>query len=293
MRSRILTYTATIAALVLAMYGCGGSGDQGLDDEYNGPTSTVIIAGSSASDGSMVDETGGLMFDDSTQVVGTGGGVDGIDSIYDQYTHTCQFSFDPYSHSNSIKVVSNINDCDYDNRCVVCTAAQDGDDCSINCVGTVPSNAATAADYVTIYLDFTHEFLTNMPQVFDDNGTASYYTDDVGGIMHFWLSSIPWPEFNLTQPDIMSLDGCDGGDDMTWTVFDEEYSADSGVATMHLTALDPTPSSGSGRCMITHSLSANMYFTGAATPGATVDLTRGIVSVQGQICDEAENCPDI
>lgn len=276
-----MKYTGTIAIAALLAWGCGSSVSLSSPDSavslYEGAVSSVTATGGATTNSTAVSS--GVLYDASSTSTGSGQGSDGPTSINDTSTTSCAFTFDAVSTTTGISVVSDSNSCADKNRCIVCTAATSAPDCSISCTGTVPSDAATAADTFNVYLTLTSTFRTNMP------GTT--------GMVRLDERITNWPEFDFTIPGhfTLNLDGCDGAPDMTLTTTDpvgiDATTATSFTKGFTISALDATPTGGLGDCSMVSTFKAAMPLTGADTPDATVTLARGSVASTSKICDTA------
>ena len=291
---------ATFAMAVLLSFGCGGSGGGSVSEEWTGPTSTVIIEGRGDVRGLAVDADGNVFSKDASGTT-TGSGDDtvgeGVDSILDVATMTCTFITQPTTPDTGIHVVDSINKCtvghaDYIagaslNKCIVCTATS-GATCELTCNGTVPSNAATAADWVKLKTQVQATFESNMPAA--------------DGAIRIDGDTTLWPEFDPSGVNSIaavnySIVLCDGDPDML-AVDDNPLGLGIGGANTANSwnmaySINGLGINSPSSCTVLSYVWGRLPLTGADTPGALVDLTNGSFTASGKICDSdtAATCP--
>jgi hypothetical protein len=202
-------------------------------------------------------------------------------SIIDSSTSTCAFTTDSSSVNHTVQIASSLAACTNRNDCVVCVPAATGANCSINCSGTVPSSAAVASDSFNIFITFTVALtsLLALPNV---------------GAVRIDGSITNWSEFNFlnqASPPVFSSDftQCVGP---TFMAFDNTNPL--GIAATTATAFNRngkiTTLGLLSSCTFKYVFKANMAFTGANTPGATINLTRGSIKLTTKICDSTSGC---
>lgn len=120
---------------------------------------------------------------------------------------------------------------------------------------------------------------------------------DVGGMLRVSGSISSWSEFAFNgqanspthDTPAVTYAGCKSGGS-TMSVYSGSGSLGDAltVATSGASSFIQDPailSMGNGTCSMTHKFKASMPLTGAATPGATVSLTRGSISLTSKICN--------
>lgn len=292
MKNRLYIWFASVFVMAVVMsFGCGGGGDN-----YTGPTSTVRISGSSSAAGAAVGANGTILFDASGESEGSGG-TDGVESIFDAIQPQCMFelageAFASGTTEDGLVEVRLSTDpaCASENKCITCTLSGWLQTCTIECEGTVPSNASVAADAVKIKINFAHYFATDMPDSLDAAMTFK-------GVVTGWEEFLP---NNGTSGENVVYDytNCNGTDNMD--VNDGaavlQANATSWVGLFAFEGNDPVADSSYGghtglqECIVGQTMIATMPLTGAATPGSTVDITGGSVTLTGTLCDFSGNC---
>lgn len=294
MLARNLTLLVAVFAMAaLLSFGCGGSK---TSEMYTGPTSTIRLSAGANAFGAIFDVSQNVFYDAGAGSTGTGGTIDGVDAINDTASATCTFNNFPLSTAATdidIEVTttppgSTVGNCASENKCIRCDVVP-GSDCTLSCLGTIPSNAETASDYLTYDIVFTHTFVSNMPQAYDKGvDTVKGTSDDIGGVIRFDGFISNWPDFDPTvNTPNQNIAACDGGSDMT-VVKEPDPLADAlGIQDMSSTTmsisypitvldpdLDPGPPEVFGECAIAHTLQSDtIYFTGADNAGAVIELT--------------------
>ncbi len=295
MKNRIYIWFASVFVMAIVMsFGCGGGGG----DEYTGPTSTVRISGSSVAQGAAIGENGTILFDADGVSEGSGG-ADGVESIYDAIQPACKFTLagaalaSGESEDGLVEVrLSTGPACASVNKCITCTVTDWLQACTISCEGTVPSNEAVAADSVKLQINFMHYFGTDMP-----DGTEAELT--FKGEVTNWSQFKP---YNASVPGdqlIYDYTYCDGSTDyLDLNMLSATISSNttSWISIYNFEADDATPNGEANghenlkECQIVQTIIAEMPLTGADTPGATVNITGGSVTLTGTLCDDMDNC---
>lgn len=298
---KIIYIFSLLTVSILLAFGCSSS--QISNDEWDGPTKTVRIYGRSSLDGQIISASKNLSLKDASDTTtGSGGTGDGIDSIYDFIDLKCQFIFDDPSlspTSTGIDVVDDESKCTTLNKCIVCSSDLD-DTCTLSCTGNVPSNAATALDYIEIAFYVRAQFQTDMPQAWSDEALIGDPSDDIGGMILFRGDTSGWDDFDPSGSDsLASIDTafnrvyCDGSDGYMDAFYNDLFSTDF----INTTGYERTYVIGDlgtrpdfPDCVIDHYVFGRIYLTGADTPGSTLDLTDGMIVANAFICDDLHNC---
>jgi len=212
------------------------------------------------------------------------------DAGLDSSTLTCAFTTDAssvHSSTTGVQIVTGASpsssSCTDKNACILCTTATSGANCSIACTGTIPSNTATANDSFNIYVTYTVALSTTL-------GAETGVVVITGAITN-------WAEFaftNQASPPIHSSNftSCSSPNFLSFN-FSDPLGKASTTATAFTQDGDVT-SAGSGAnlgdCTFTYAFKANMPFTGANTPGTSINLSRGSVALTVKICDTIVTC---
>lgn len=291
---RVGILLAAMAAVTLV--GCGGNGagsDAGNTEDMAAGVTTITVLGVGAA-----GQGGGSLN------VTTAKGTTGLKTIYDDASSACLFET-PAATGGGIQIVTGTapsnTSCTSKNKCILCTlgSATPVTNCTISCVGSVPSTAATTADSVWIFITFTSTLHT-------DAATAV-------GMVRYDVFSTGWTEFSMSNfPVATSFTGCDGtagnyemGLDTNAVVYDYPYwTATHQVNGYAVNALNPdsgTTPANQSTCTSSFKYFASMPLTGADVPNTTIDFSGKTISFKATMCDVADaassdpsistNCP--
>lgn len=285
MKIRVAMALAVILAAIVAS-GCGsdgvGVGDQGSPADLAAGTSRIIFSG-----GGILEQSGG-----TSGGVTTRKGTVGLKSVYDDASTVCLFET-PTSTSSGIQIVTSTapsdSSCTDKNKCILCTlgAATPVADCSISCIGTVPSTSATAADSVHIFVTVSSRLHTNAPSA--------------TGMVRYDAYSDNWPEFSMSNfPVSTDFTGCDGtaashevGLNTGSLVYDYPYWTSThqthGYAINALNPDSTTTPANQSTCTTSFKYYAAMPLTGADVSGTTIDFSGKSLTFRATMCDTADS----
>ncbi len=210
--------------------------------------------------------------------------------LIDSVTSTCAFTTDSGTANTAntkVQIVTgaspSLNSCANKNACILCTTAASGSNCSIACTGTIPSNTATAADTFNIYVTHTATITSAVPNTL----TGVVRTD--GSITN-------WSEFAFNgQPSAplysSNMTQCTAPY-MTFNTNNTLGIAQTSASSFNLNGRLTGAGSGgtAGTCTFSYSFRATMGFTGAATPGTAINLSRGSLNMTTKICETSLGC---
>lgn len=289
----------------------GGDALPGSPETYSGAVSTVTFSGSGIAD-AAVHHNGNsdisVMKNATGPSGGTGAGA-GPTSIYDEAASVCLFSNGSdgdNTTSSGIQIITGAapsnTSCTKKNKCILCTlgSATPVQNCTISCVGIIPSMVATAADTVPIFVTFSSILKTNAPAA--------------EGMVRYDAYSTDWTEFSMSNnPVAFVATGCDGGVDplfeaglnIATLVFDNPYwTATHQVNGYAISLLNPNSGSSPANqssCTTSFEYAASMPLTGADTPNSTISFSSKTVSFKATMCDVTDpyasdpaastNCP--
>lgn len=293
-RGKIFTALVLITAAVLLFAGCGGGGELGSIegfDGWTGETSRIRIEASAGADGYMLEQSENLIFKDASDTTtGSGGTGDGIDSIYDTALAECVFFLGNSDTTESgyvpVRMVQEGESCTdmgySQNNCIECDISARGEICFVSCLGTVPSNATIASDSIKLIFEAYGSFTTTMP--------ASDGVVRIDGLLN------SWPYYDPQADLSYNIDNCDNNDltgDNTTELGIDLLSDPNGDNSESFSAWNHTyniTSLGNGSCELIAHLEEEYSFTGAED-GSTfaLDITGGSIIVDMQICDTT-NC---
>ncbi len=284
---RINTFCINCLALLMFSGCCPEKQISDSDSSGSEASATVKMSGRGEA---LAAAVRAQYYDASGTSAASGAGSGNATSVNDSVSISCAFTTDSgtvNTSSTGIQIVTgaapSASSCTNRNACILCTTATSGNNCSIACTGTIPSNSATASDSFNVYVTYTSTLTTNMGYV--------------GGMLRVSGSISSWSEFafngQTNSPTYNAASavysGCkDGGSSLSAYTGSGAVGDALSIATSGATSFIQDPailSVGNGTCTLSHQFKASMPLTGAATPGATVSLTRGSISLTSKICN--------